>query len=246
MKHTNLLVLTGLALLGSLAACNKDDDDDSTVTPTTPTCRISTVDEVGDSDSTRYTVTYTSDGKVASVNYGGDVSTFSYSGNMVYVSGTGAQKDTITLNADGLVAEVRSNSPANIAYRNQTNHSYNGTEVQRTISTTYFSGGSNADTILYTWSGGNRVSETNDGYTTTYDFYTDKAVPASGGDPFNFYEYAEYGAYVVRNKNLTKRVSYDGDALDVTYEYDQAGKVTKASANGAFGLGYYRYSYVCQ
>ena len=90
-------------------------------------------------------------------------------------------KESVTLNANGLASNVRTeNNVAGTSWDN-TLYEYSGTEL---IKSTYTnSAGDPVEISTFTWSGGNLTSITSGSSTTTISYYTDK--PAQPGDYFS-------------------------------------------------------------
>lgn len=241
------LSLSALLILATLASCKKDDDDEPVITPTTPTCRVTSAVVFDGSDSTTTQITYNSDGRISSVNEGGDITTFAYSGNSIYVADD-TRKDTVTTNSNGLIAERRGVyfASGGSNYRTRAVYTYNGTELQRAVTYSEFGGALDSSVTTYTWSGGNRISEISDGSTSTFQF-SDRVIPATGGDIFAFSDFVEYGAYTIKNKNLTQSaVIQNFFTLNFNYEYDAAGRVSKATISGPGFNASARFTYTCQ
>ncbi len=253
MKHRALGILAGLALLCSLAGCKRDDDDDATPAPA-KTCRIGTATFSFSGDSVVYTISYDGSGRLTSVSQrqAGTFFTrsFAYSGNAILItaSNTG-DRDSVVTNSDGLVVYHR-RTPASPGYQINTEYSYSGAEVQRRITTYLFSTTpSQSDTSFFFWSGGNMIREDQMGVTTLYEYYTDKAIPPTGGDVRALFYTLIHGAAVVRNKHLLKSVtSFGGPVSNVLYDFDGSGKVTGVhlSTASSSGTADYRFDYTCE
>jgi hypothetical protein len=211
----NKLFLMAVLITAVLVSCKKDS------TPAL-TCRIITVTLATDGETT-YNFSYNSEGKLSSSSSGTSVTTYSYSGNTVIASTTSGgvfqSKEIITLDANGLASNVKTEynetgtSWYNILYE------YSGTELIKSTQTS--SAGGTADVTTYVWSGGNLtdiISFTN----ITLSYYTDK--PAQTGDYFSLLQLEE-GYEVYRVKNAVKSILVGSDIVSYSYSFDTDGKI---------------------
>lgn len=231
MKKTVFTLLLGLGTIIFFAGCKKDDPG-----TTQPKCKITSI--VAGSNSA--TVTYNTDGTIASVTFGSVVTTYSYNGNVITEtitsSGQTLGKLTVTVNSAGLATNVKTEIQGG-EWDNEA-HEYNGNQISRSTYTS--SDGGDAEITTYQWSGGNMVSINDDGDITTIDYYTDK--PTQQGD-YLFILQLLQGYTIFKSNNMVKSATDGTDVTNITYTFDSDGKVTSfteddGSDQTAYGLSY--------
>ncbi|MEO5942837.1 MAG: hypothetical protein ABIP30_00190 [Ferruginibacter sp.] len=224
-----LLLSTGIFF----SSCKKDSAG-------TPTCKIITVSaSAGDG----YNFTYNSDGKIETVTYGATLTVYTYSGNTTVASTTNngafAGKKTITLNANGFAASVKSETSANGSTWYKDTYEYNGAEL---LKDTYTNSQNVAPQVTTAaWSGGNMISTTQSGTTTTIEY--DLTKPAREGDYIWLIQTIQ-GYKVYSTKNPIKSVATGNSITSFDYTFEN-GKITALKFNGG-SITTYSYQYQCK
>src|SRR5215213_5463909 len=105
MKTFKLSATIALVIVMSFA-CKKNKD-----VVKKPDCRIITATPTPSSAGDPFNISYNNDGKISTLSNGSTITTFAYSGNTAIAttnsSGTFQSKKIITLNANGLAANVK-------------------------------------------------------------------------------------------------------------------------------------------
>jgi hypothetical protein len=235
----NKLFLMAVLITAVLVSCKKDS------TPA-PICRIITVSPVSADGGTTYNFSYNSEGKLSSSSSSTStsVTTYSYSGNTVIASTTSGgvfkAKEIITLNANGMASNVKTeNDEAGTSWDN-TLEEYSGTELIKSTSTS--SSGGPADVTTFVWSGGNLVSSTSGSLTTTIDYYTDK--PAQTGDYLSLLQ-LEDGYEVFRVKNAIKSFLVGSTIFSYSYSFGSDGKIASIAITTGTDTSTDDYQYQC-
>lgn len=241
-KNFGLSILVLGSLLFSIASCDKDDDKAK------PVCKMSSIVETGDNGTISRVISY-DEGKMASVvTAGGDGSSkiFSYSSGMITVisknkSGVVTGTDEVLLNQSGKIHSITQKNAAGTTTGVES-YTYN-TAGQVVLSISSPVTGP-ADTTTYSYSNGNVTLSTNKGKNTLYTYYEDKTF--SDGDFVKLVQILNTGALALENKNLLKSViAPDGAVSNLTYQYDNTGKITRLIFLGATN-GNYSYTYDCK
>jgi hypothetical protein len=217
------LFLIAVIITSAFASCKKDN-------PPKPICRIITVTPSGGGTSL-YNLSYNSDGKLSTSSYSSNTTTFSYIGNTIIQTttngGTFGSKKTITLNANGLASNVKTeNNVAGTVWDN-TLYEYSGTELIKSTGTN--SAGDPASISTFAWSGGNLVGITSGSSTSTITYYTDK--PAQTGDYLSLLQLL-FGFDIYRVKNAIKTSVSGSSTTSYSYVFDTDGKITSVSVTG--------------
>lgn len=231
------LFLMAATFTAAFASCKKDDAPK-------PDCRIITVTQVPAGMNSTSNLTYNSDGKLSVVTTGNETTVYVYSGSIIIanstISGIFNSKKTITLNANGLVSNVRTEQDETGAKWDNYVIEYNGTEILKDTYTTSEGGAPSIET--YTWSGGNLVTITAGSTTTTLEYYTDK--PSQTGDYFKYTQLTT-GYEILRAKNALKAISNGSDITNFDYSFDTDGKIISMILTGASTVNY-NYQYQCK
>ena len=233
----NKLFLMAVLIAIALSSCKKDSAPK-------PTCKIITVTLVpSGGGTTTYNYSYNSEGKLSTSSSGLYSTTFSYSGNTVIESNTHGgvfeSKEIITLNANGLASNVKTENNETGTLWDNTVFEYSGTELIKSTDTN--SAGDPVVVTTFTWSGGNLVSITTGSSTSTLVYYTDK--PAQTGDYVSFLQLL-FGFEIYRVKNAIKS-SGEGSAItSYSYSYDTDGKIASMTVTGN-STSTFNYQYQC-
>ncbi|HEX7493884.1 MAG TPA: hypothetical protein VF346_06680 [Bacteroidales bacterium] len=215
----NKLFLMAVLIAAVLGSCKKDS------TPK-PICKIITATS-SDVGTSAYNFSYNSDGTLNSSSHGSSLTTFSYSPNTIIETTTNGgafgSKKTITLNANGLASNVRTENNVTGTSWNNTLYEYSGAELIK--STDSDSAGDPVDISTFTWSGGNLTSITGSS-TETLAYYTDK--PAQTGDYLSLIQLV-FGYQIYRVKNALKSSVSGSSNISFSYTYDADGKITSVS-----------------
>ncbi|CAN5653395.1 hypothetical protein BH11BAC5_BH11BAC5_33710 [soil metagenome] len=217
---TTLIILSFSAILLS---CKKDN-------ATKSMCRITRL--TGGNIAFNYK--YNPEGKLSTIIIDDDSIVFSYNGSIinenVYTSGVFSSKDVITLNANGMPSNVRSEGNATGTVWDNFAFEYNGTEVTKQTRTN--SAGAAPIVTTYTWRDGNLVVIVDAASTARFEYFNDK--PATMGDYISYLN-LQKGYQIFRTKNSPKAlITSNTSATDFNYTYDSDGKITALTAiNGA-------------
>jgi hypothetical protein len=221
MKKYLRMITVSLLATGILFGCKKDSAPK-------PTCVIITAS--GSGGPTNFT--YNSEGKLTSISAGALTKSLAYSSNTVICittnSGVFDNKKIITLNSNGLAANVRiENNMAGTYWENYV-FEYNGTELTKQTLTNYAGGAPTIATC--TWNGGNLVTSVVGTTTTTFEYYENK--PTKAGDYFHITQFIE-GYESIRNKNALKSVLAGSNISNIDYPSDADGKITSLILTGS-------------
>jgi hypothetical protein len=245
MKKTSLLAALLLAAgLMTATSCKKKEDDK-------PTCRIIGVTENESGVNTAVAVTYDTDKRISQVQRttGNAVNTtvFTYSGNTISATTKNrlnivVNKSDITLNNEGLISTIQRLNPINNSVQSTTSFEYSNRQLTKV---TEQSGSSNADVTTTTYSNGNLATTTSTtGMTQSYEYYTDRNFLE--GDFLRYSQYLESGALAIVNRNLVKAITTDGsDILNLSYNFDNDGKVTHITQTQNADVTNYDFQYQC-
>jgi hypothetical protein len=236
MKTTQLATAAALLTIISLAGCKKDKDEAKK-----PDCRIITITPTPSGSA--FNISYNSDGKISTISTGSDVTTFAYSGNTVIAtttnSGTFSSKKIITLNAQGLATNVKTENNASGTDWNNDLYEYSGTELIKATSTSSTGGTPSVSTL--TWSNGNLVSITSGSNVSTIDYFTDK--PAQVGDYLHIAQLVG-GFQIYRTKNAIKSLLSGSSITSFDYSFDADNKITSLTATGSSNVTF-TYQHQC-
>jgi len=231
------LFLMAVIFTAAFASCKKDNAPK-------PNCRIITATQVPAGLNSTYNLTYNSEGKLSTVTAGDETTVYVYSGSTIIenstISGIFNSKKIITLNANGLAANVRTEEDEAGAIWDNYVIEYNGTEILKDTYTTSEEGGPSIET--YTWSGGNLVTIRAGTNTVTLEYYTDK--PSQTGDYFN-YKQLTTGYESFRTKNALKTKSDGSYITNYDYSFDADGKIISMILTETSTVTYY-YQYQCK
>lgn len=221
--RTSVFFLAILATTSLFYSCKKNDNATSK-----KDCKVvALIPSTGDATQ----IVYNSDGKIASITRGTDMKDFQYSGNTEIInetnSGTFYSKTIVTLNEQGLAANVRIEANAAGTDWTDLQFEYNGKELMKQTSTQSTGGAPVISTI--TWTKGNPVSTVVGADIETYDYYLDK--PSQPGDILNLSQTIS-GYYSLIPKNALKSISSGGSIYSFSYTADADGKFTNIIENG--------------
>jgi hypothetical protein len=225
-----------LVTIGFLAGCKKNKDEVKK-----PDCRIITITpSTGDA----YNISYNTDGKLSTVSYGNNTTTYAYSGNTVIattnISGAFDSKKIITVNAQGMALNVRTeNNVSGTDWNNYVFEYSGGTQLIKSTYTT--SSGGAPDITLLTWTNGNLSSLTSGSSVTTIDYYTDK--PAQEGDYLHIAQLVQ-GYRIYKPNNLIKSVLSGSSITSFAYNFGTDGIITSLTASGS-SASVFTYQHQC-
>jgi hypothetical protein len=188
-------------------------------------------------------LSYNSDGKLSTNSHGTFITTFSYSPNTVIETTTNGgvfgSKKTITLNANGLATNVRTENNVTGTLWDNTLYEYSGTELIKSTNTN--SAGDPVAISAFTWSGGNLASITSGSSTSVLAYYTDK--PAQTGDYFSLIQLT-FGFQIYNVKNAIKSSVSGSSTTSFIYSFDNDGKIASVSVTGN-STTTFNYQYQC-
>jgi hypothetical protein len=234
MKILSGLIVT-MSFILFITGCKKDD-------PAAPqsTCKITSIVTGGGAIA----ISYNTDGTIDSLSVGTAVISYSYSGNIITenttVSGQFAGKVIVTVNSAGLATNVKSEYSEDGTQWDNEAYDYDGNQASKLTYTSSYGG--SAEISTFQWSGGNLVSISDDGDVTNVDYYTDKA--SQSGDYLSLSQLIQ-GYEVFRNKNMIKSVTDGTDIINITYVFDNDGKVTSFTEDDGTDQTAYGLSYQC-
>lgn len=235
----SIAAVCSVALLGGVSSCKKDK--------TEPTCRINTASTITSAGNSLLTLSYLSDGRLSSVTSTGVTSfnrTFTYSGNMINIidrDTTGAVTATydVTLNAQGNVNSAITKN-ATGAIQSSMSMIYDGNNrLQYLIS----SGTTGTDTTKVIVAEGNVTSTIANSDISVFSYYHDKYF--MDGDYLKFIQMLNFGALYVVNRNLLKSIATNTTTTNIAYEFDNAGKIVKATVGDTTNMQTINYTYLC-
>jgi len=235
MKSFRLLCVPILLLSAGIffAGCKKD-------IAAVESCRIITVTP---SSGNVLNFTYNLEGKTGFVTNGNALTVFSYSGNVVIgnttVNGNFITKKTVVLHPNGFAASAKTETSSDGSTWYKNTYEYNGAQL---IKDTY----TNSQNVVpqvttITWSGGNLVATSQNGITSTVEYYTDK--PSQQGDYLALLQMIQ-GYRTYSSKNAVKSLLANGSISSFDYTY-QDGKITALKFNAGGTITNYSYQYQC-
>jgi len=226
-------------LTGVFFACKKDKNE--TPQPSTPAVTIPKIKTETDSlDNSTSTYFYNNAGKLYKVLYhDGNYDTVIYAANSITVKGyeinplTLSYEMVFNLNNKGLATSAWQ---INYNVSKKTNNSlfktflFNNSKTNDTTTVQYFYNTNdymikeiynNNDTLTYNYDNiGNLISTVSNGYTTNYEYYTDK---------INTIGYYNWGIYFLGkdSKNLIKSAIKNTHTTNFNYTFDSNNRVSK-------------------
>ena len=220
----------------TMAGCKKDKDEAKK-----PDCRIITVTPTTSGSS--FNISYNSDGKISTISTGSDITSFAYSGSTIIAtttnSGTFGSKKIITLNANGMATNVKTEFNASGTDWSNDVYEYSGTELIKATTTSSSGGAPNVSTV--TWSNGNLVSISSGSGVSTLDYFTDK--PAQTGDYLSLAQLVA-GYQIYKTKNAIKSLFSGSTITSFDYSFDGDNKITSLTATGGSNITY-SYQHQC-
>jgi YD repeat-containing protein len=233
-----------LVLIFVLFSCSKKENNMPAVVQPKTKCQIASANYTGGALNFTYTLTYNDDGKISKLVYDGlnaYVKTFTYSGNMIYISlnGVHSATDTIMLNSAGLMATHKETTDSSV-YNTTFTYDANGQVVSSTTK---------QDNLLpvttnYTFTNGDLTNTSVGGMKDTTVYSLDKLAVVGNLDDFDQLIY--YGASYYTNKHLKQSFSAWPLHDTFTYNYDTDGKITSVVANDGTGLESFNFNYDCK
>lgn len=196
--------------------------------------------------NTVFTYSYNTEGKLSMTIHGQDTSFFSYSGNTITsidnFSGAFANKNIITLNANGMASNARIENDTTGTLWVNYSYEYNGTELIKQTTTT--SDGAAPSSITFNWSGGNMVEIIDGASVSKLEYFADKAARA--GDYPNLAN-LQRGYETFRTKNSAKSIATPSAAVsNFSYTYDADGKITAVTFVTGGDVEAFNYQYECK
>ncbi|MBO9636290.1 MAG: hypothetical protein J7578_24520 [Chitinophagaceae bacterium] len=219
-------------IASGVAGCSKSKGAD-------PVCRIS---EVTSTSSAIKEFSYDKNGKLQQVKQGTTQYNFEYSGNKIVIlqtiDGEFAQKQIVTLMANGLAESVRTEQdPSGTPWYN-TLYTYEGERLIRI--TMVYSNTSHTNVTTYNWENGNPVSYNDGSRIVMMTYYSDRRHDRQLDiADYSFWEY-------LRPKNLLKSYIIGPDKLIHTHSFDSDGKVISLSIADGSRTSIYNYKYECR
>ena len=225
-----LRLIIAICFILFIAGCKKNKTDAQQ-----NTCKITIVAP----DGGLGIIAYNNSGQVSSITWGNSVTTYSYNGNTItesgLIDGDFRLKVIVTVNSVGLATNVRIEySEDGSAWANQA-YEYNGNKASKVTKTNYGGGGASVFST-FQWSGGNLESITDGNDVTKFDYFTDKlSLP---GDYLALMQLTQ-GYEVFRNQNLIKSITDSTGTWNITYTFDNDGKVTSLQKDkGIYHIAY--------
>jgi hypothetical protein len=228
MKTTGLLIPVSILLL-AFGGCKKSNNN-----PDEPgkDCRVVAYISEDGSDTTK--ISYNANGTIASIANKPELKTFEYQAGKIIVTHTSYgnfyRRYIVSVDGTGKITNIRDE-------KNETGTSWENTAViydtdnknlKQTVTT--FAGSGIPVIANFAWSGANVVSRTIANDVVNFTYYLDK--PTQAGDYLNYenqiYAYTKY-YYPFSSANLVKSIKEDSLGVDVTYTYDNEGKITSFS-----------------
>ncbi len=232
-----------IVILTTALSCKKKKHE-----PEPPVCRIVKIT----TPINTHDISYYSDGRVQGISTNANqVRNFNYSGNTIIsttmVDGRVDERSIITLDANGLIVNVRTETNSTGTEWNNNVYEYNGTQVVKRTFTT--SSGTTPWVSSYSWSDGNMVSASSPDGVTQYEFHLDR--PMQVGDYFGTVgDLLQYGQTNIfrRNANLLKSTISSGGSHIQNYDYtfDASGKITAITAVSGGANRVTQIEYECQ
>ena len=221
-----LMAFLCLSTITIFSACSKDDPK--------PVCKIITITPGA---GPAVNISYNSEGKISSISSGTTLTNFVYSGNTAIGtstnSGTFSSKTIVTNNANGLAANIRTESNESGTSWSNLALEYSGTELIKQTSTN--SGGGVPDVTTVTWTGGNPTTITSGSSIQTVEYYADK--PSQTGDYWDLAQTLQ-GYRIIRAKNAMKSILAGSSISNLDYIFDADGKITAINITGASASTY--------
>jgi len=235
-KNIAYLVVAVISLLVS-PACRKKSSSN------TQACQIITVTDHEPAGTATVNLTYNNQGQVLTKQILTSSDTismvFTYSGNteIVQTSGPGlAITDSMNLNSDGQTV-TDYESDGTITYL--TTNTYSGTELQTSVFT--YSGGST--TTTYSWTNGDMTSSVSGSTTTIYSYNTNASEV---GDYWWTIQLINFGGDLIRTKHQLASYQSASTIHNLSYTYDNTGKITGLTNSFGSSVDTVSYRYSCK
>jgi hypothetical protein len=237
MKKTILYSLALTFLFFQSMSCSKK----SSSSASSSGCKIVSAAISGTAGTGSIDFSYNTDGKIASSVYtlptGTTTKSFTYTGNVVMVSTTtngssSVTTDSIVVNSDGLMLSDITRSPTDVAFLV---YSYSGTEV---TSETTQDNNNPVVTLDYTYTNGDLNGLQNEAFA-----YNDKT--SEQGDYIQFMQLVGIGATWIECAHQAISLSSGAVTINITYTYDNSGKITQMQLFGGGQTVTYSYTYAC-
>lgn len=218
-----------LPIIALLSACKKEPGDPvMSYDQGTGTCTLkSTHTHANTANPAAANFSYNSDGSLASVAAGQEITTFSYSGNTIYVNtadtlGNILRKDTITHTGTQIIA-IASGGRGGF-YRSSFFYDGNG-QLVRSRSTEY----NNVSEEYYTWLDGDVITDSmvingKMESISRFEYYSDK--PNQYADPITLDFFMRYSIPLYSTRHLLRKADYGSNgSYALSYAFDADGKV---------------------
>jgi len=241
MKKQYHIILLAIAIAVTALSCKKKK-------PEQPVCRIVKIT----TPINTHDISYYSDGRVQAISTNGNsVRNFNYSENTIIsttmIDGRVDERSIITLDANGLIVNVRTETNSTGTAWNNNAYEYSG--AQRTRRTFTTSSGTTPWVSNYTWTNGNMISASSPDGVTQYEFHLDK--PMQVGDYFGtLSDLLQYGQINIfyKNANLIKSTVSSGGSHIQNYDYtfDATGKIIAVNTVSGGANRFTQIEYECQ
>jgi hypothetical protein len=211
-----------------------------------PACKLITITDVNGSTTTTFNITYNNVGKISTLqSTSGSTTTskvFTYSSDVIFITSTysgspNPTTDSIVVNNSGL---IMSDQYRNGTDESLTTYTYSGNQLLKSI---LQNNSDPAVTTTYTFTNGDLTGSSDGTNTATYSYNTTKAsVP---GDYFQLVQLIQYGASYVINSHQIIGYQIGSTIENITYTYDNTGKITGLTGTTGGSIETITYQYNC-
>jgi hypothetical protein len=236
MKNRSPFTLVVLLCVFLTPACSKKSSP-------AQVCQIITVTDQLGSTTTTYNITYNNSGQISTEQYASGGSNynrvFTYIGSTEMIStsdGTTTVTDSISLNSDGLILTDYNTNQSSVTV---TTNTYSGTELQKQV---VVQNGGTPSTTTFTWTNGDMTSGTSSSGTSTYSYNTEASKE---GDYWSIVQLINYGSSFVKTAHQLSAYAVGASVENVTYTYDNTGKITAVTGTAGSSIENISYQYSC-
>lgn len=214
-----------------------------------PECRIVAMNSDA-GENTRFS--YDDSGRVKTISQSGNyVTHFDYYNNIILATET--RNDSIT---NKRILTIGSNDMMSTLFEesyndgmpkwNYTSYIYNGRELKGT--TTITSNSSIPEQSILAWKKGNFVSEkvSDNSGEVKFEYYPDKTVQSGDYWYINLLATMGTGDKLYQNKNLVKGIRSNNSVANISYQFDESGKIISMTKTAENTDKIWKYEYECK
>jgi len=195
---------------------------------------------------------YDDSGRVKTITQSGNyVTHFDYYNNVILATETRndsiVYKRIMTIGSNDMMSNLFEESYNNgMPKWNYTSYTYNGKELKGTSTIT--SNSSIPVQSVLTWKNGNFVSEkvSDNSGEVKFEYYPDKAVQPGDYWDINLLATMGTGDKLYQNKNLVKSIRSEKSTTEISYQFDEKGKIISMTKTAENTDKIWKYEYECK